>query len=76
MFGLGGGEMGLVTLIFFVLFLIPFVLTLWAFVDVLKNEFTGHNKLIWALVILFLAPLGCILYYFIGRTQKIQPAAA
>ncbi len=69
MFGLGGTELTFILGIF-LMGLIPVALTVWALIDVLKNEFSGSNKLIWALVVLFLAPLGCVLYYFIGTKQK------
>jgi adenylate cyclase len=48
-------------------------LVLWAIalVDVIKNEFTGHHKIIWMLVVIFLPLLGVILYYFIGRKRRI-----
>jgi hypothetical protein len=50
-----------------------FILVLWSLIDVLRNEFTGNNKIIWLLVIILLPPLGSVLYIFIGREQKIQP---
>lgn len=42
-----------------------------ALVDILKNEFKGNDKLIWVLIIIFLGIIGAILYYFIGRQQKL-----
>lgn len=48
-------------------------LTLVALIDVLRNEFTENHKLIWILVILFLGPIGAILYFFIGKQHKIKP---
>jgi|PlaIllAssembly_1097288.scaffolds.fasta_scaffold1145134_1 cytochrome bd-type quinol oxidase subunit 1 len=48
-------------------------LTLVAIIDVLRNEFTENNKLIWILVILFLGPLGAILYFVLGKQHKIKP---
>lgn len=69
MFGLGGAETSFILGIF-LFSLVPLVFTVWALIDVLKSEFTGSNKIIWTLVVLFLAPLGCILYYFIGTKQK------
>ena len=45
---------------------------LWIFtlVDILRNEFTGNNKLIWVLVVLFGSVVGAILYFLIGSKQK------
>jgi len=46
---------------------------IWALIDILKNEFTGLNKLIWFLLVVFLPLLGVICYYFIGMKQKLPP---
>jgi hypothetical protein len=43
-----------------------------ALIDVLRNEFTGNNKLVWLLVVLLLPLVGALLYFIIGRTQKIK----
>lgn len=48
--------------------LIPLI----ALVDVLRNEFTDSNKLIWVLLIIFLPFLGALLYLLIGSNQKIR----
>jgi len=62
----GGMEM---LLLLFVL--IPVVLWITALVDCLKSNFAGDSKIIWVLVIIFLPVLGSILYFLIGRNQKI-----
>ncbi|KYG71746.1 phospholipase D-like protein [Roseivirga ehrenbergii] len=51
--------------------LIPVVLWITALVDCLKSNFSGDSKIIWVLVIIFLPVLGSILYFLIGRNQKI-----
>ena len=48
------------------------LLPLIALIDILRNEFTGSNKLIWLVVILLLPFLGPLLYFAIGRNQKIS----
>jgi hypothetical protein len=53
----------------FIIFAIPVVIAL---IDILKNEFEGNNKIIWVLVVIFFWLIGAILYYFIGRKQKIK----
>jgi hypothetical protein len=60
--------------IIIVLLIIPFflILPIIALVDILRNEFTGNNKIIWVLVILLSWLIGAILYFFIGRNQKIK----
>lgn len=67
------GAMGVAA--FFVFGIIAtafFALWLWALVDILKNEFTGSNKVIWLLLVIAVPLIGVILYYFIGREQKIS----
>jgi hypothetical protein len=61
-------EIIVILLIVPVFLIIPII----ALVDVLRNEFTNNNKIIWVLVILLSWIIGAILYYFIGRNQKIQ----
>ncbi|OEK00760.1 hypothetical protein BFP97_04225 [Roseivirga sp. 4D4] len=53
-------------------YIIPFLIVALALIDVLRNEFEGSNKLIWVLVIILMPVLGSILYYFIGRNQRIK----
>lgn len=62
---------------FFVLFMLLiflgiFIIWLIALIDILRSEFTGYNKIIWILVVLFVPLLGAILYFAIGRKQKLK----
>lgn len=43
-----------------------------ALIDVLKSRFRENLQLIWVLVILLLPVFGAILYFAIGRNQKIE----
>ena len=53
--------------------LIPAVIWLWAIIDLLRSDFTnGINKIVWAIVIIFIPFLGAILYLILGRSQKIK----
>lgn len=52
--------------------IIYFVLWLWAFFDILKNQFAGNDKLIWWLTITMIPILGLIAYATIGKNQKIK----
>jgi hypothetical protein len=45
--------------------------TIIAFIDIVRNEFTGNNKIVWLLVVLFGNFLGAVLYFIIGRKQKL-----
>lgn len=56
-------------LLFLGLVVLPTILAL---VDVLRSKFSGsYNKLIWIIVILPLNVIGALLYFFIGRNQRI-----
>ncbi len=46
---------------------------LWALIDILKNDFSGPNKLIRFLLVIFLPLVGVIRYYLIGTKQKLPP---
>ncbi len=55
------------------IFLICIGLYLYTLIDILKSEFTNSiNKIIWLIAVIFLPILGIILYFFIGKKQKIQ----
>jgi len=61
---------------FFILLLfyaVPLLIVLSALIDVLRNEFDPHhNKIIWVLVIIFIPVIGSILYWIIGRNQRLN----
>lgn len=42
-----------------------------ALVDILKSNFGGNDKLIWVIIVLVGSFVGALLYYIIGRKQKI-----
>jgi hypothetical protein len=67
------GIMGLSFLLMMSLVMVAlFACWIWALVDILKNEFTGSNKLIWLLAVIMVPLIGMILYWIIGREQKIR----
>lgn len=63
------GPWQIIIIAFAFLGIIP---TIIALIDILKNKFEGNNKLIWVLVVLFFNLIGAILYFTIGRKQKIK----
>ena len=64
---IGPTELILVLVILVFALLLPLL----ALVDILKSKFEGNNKLIWVLVVILLPILGTILYFLIGRSQRI-----
>ncbi|WP_020595020.1 PLDc N-terminal domain-containing protein [Spirosoma panaciterrae] len=63
--GLGGQEL------VFMLFIVG--LPVLALIDVVRSEFRGTNdKLIWVIIIVFFNIIGTLLYFFIGRNQRIS----
>jgi uncharacterized RDD family membrane protein YckC len=52
-------------------FLAVGILWVLALVDILKGEFKGNDKLIWIIIVAVLPVLGAILYFVIGKNQKV-----
>ena len=59
-------------IIVFIFILLPSIFWIIALIDILKIDFRYTNgKIIWALVVIFLPVIGSILYFLIGKSQKI-----
>jgi hypothetical protein len=58
-------------LFLFLLIIAAPVLIILALIDILRSEYSGMNKVVWVLVVIFLPLIGSILYFGIGRNQKI-----
>jgi hypothetical protein len=57
---------------FIAIIALPSVLWLYALADVIINEFRSLiTKFVWALFLCFFPPLGTLLYFLIGRSQRI-----
>ena len=65
------GMVGIWQTIIILLAFSGIILTIIALIDILKSEFKGNNKIVWVLVVLFLNLFGAILYFTIGRKQKL-----
>ncbi|MBL4655436.1 MAG: PLDc_N domain-containing protein [Bacteroidia bacterium] len=66
-FNLGGTELIIILPILF-----PIIFWIWALIDILRSNFKdGSAKLVWLLVTVFV-PLGFILYFIIGRKQRVK----
>ena len=59
------------TLLLFITAFLWIIPALIALVDIARNEFTGNNKLIWTLIVLFGSIIGPLLYFAIGKNQKL-----
>jgi hypothetical protein len=57
----------LLFLIAFGIFILPII----ALIEIVQNEFEGPNKIIWVLVVLLVPLLGSVLYFTIGRDQRL-----
>lgn len=62
---------GILELILIVVAISGITLTIVALIDILKSEFEGNNKIVWVVVVLLINIIGAILYFNIGRKQKI-----
>lgn len=49
-------------------FLLPIV----ALIDIVRSKFEGNMQLIWIIIVFFFNIIGSILYFIIGRNQKIH----
>ncbi len=64
---IGGLEIVILLILLLFILLIPLI----ALIDILKSDFEGNNKLIWVIIVVFLSIIGALLYFFIGREQKV-----
>ena len=40
--------------------------------ELFNSSKSSGDKLIWALIIIFIPIAGCLLYYFLGRSKKVE----
>ena len=66
------GMIGIWQIIIILLAFSGIIFTIIALIDILKSEFSGNNKIVWTLVVLFLNLFGALLYFAIGRNQKVK----
>ena len=65
---IGPQEIIIILLITLFLFILPII----ALVDIVKSEFEGNNKVVWVLIVIFFSIIGSILYFLIGKNQKLN----
>lgn len=64
----GPQEIILILIISLFLFILPII----ALVDIIRSEFTGNNKIVWVLIVIFFNVIGSILYFLMGKNQKVK----
>jgi hypothetical protein len=64
---IGPQELILVLIVAFGLFLLPLL----AIVDIVRSRFEGNMQLIWVIIVVCFNLIGAILYFIMGRNQKI-----
>lgn len=65
---IGPAELIIILLVSLFLLILPLI----ALIDILRSDFNGNNKLIWVIVVIFFNLLGSILYFLMGRNQKLK----
>jgi len=65
---IGAPQIILILVVVVMLGLLPLI----ALIDILRNEFTQNNKLIWTVVVIFFSLIGAILYFVMGSKQKLK----
>lgn len=55
-----------------ILILCAFLIPIIALIDIVKNDFTKNNKLIWIIVLIAFNIFGALLYFMFGTQQKIK----
>jgi len=70
LFGMPGGlEWVLIIGVFGTLLILPIL----AIADIVRSEFKNANdKLIWILIVLFMPFFGSLIYFLVGRGQKVS----
>ncbi|MDP3180508.1 MAG: PLDc N-terminal domain-containing protein [Bacteroidota bacterium] len=63
----GPPELILILFVAVILFLLPLL----ALIDIVRSRFEGNLQLIWVIIVIFFNILGAVLYFIIGKNQKL-----
>ena len=63
---------GLSIMSIFFLVILVLIFPLLALISVILGDFRGNDKIMWVLLIIFLPFLGALLYFLIGRNQRVR----
>lgn len=58
--------------LFVISLLLSTILCVVALLDILRSEFTGYNKLVWLVAVVFFPLIGSLAYFVFGRKQKVN----
>ena len=58
--------------VIFLSLILAFIPTLIALIDIQKSKFNRNDKIFWVLVVLLFNLIGTMIYFTIGRKQKIN----
>ncbi len=65
---IGGSELIVILTIGLFFILLPII----AVIDIVRSKFEGNLQIIWIIVVVFFNIIGSILYFLIGRNQKLK----
>lgn len=63
----GSAELLVILFLGIFIFLLPVI----ALIDIVRSRFEGNMQLIWVLIVLLLNFVGAVLYFILGRKQKV-----
>jgi hypothetical protein len=67
------GVFGIAEIFFILIASLFFLLIpLFALIDIVRSKFEGNMQLIWVIIVVFFNVIGSILYFIIGRNQKVM----
>lgn len=49
-----------------------FIFWVWSIIDIATGRFEGMLQVVWILIVVFLGPLGSIIYAVLGRNQRMS----
>ncbi len=64
-------NLGIMELLLILIIFGTLGLWIWAIVDVASHKFSSNNQLVWILVVVLTGIVGAIVYFAVGRKQRI-----
>jgi hypothetical protein len=72
LFGMPGSTEITILALFFGIAILTLLIPILAIVDIVRSQFKAENdKLIWIIVVVFLPLVGSLLYFSMGRAQRL-----